>query len=545
MRTVSVSGGYRLRLVVLDFDGTITRPGALDFKVIRKQIGCPAGMPVLEFIAGLTDARQRQTARAALDRFEADGAAASRPNDKAEELVHWLKARGLKVAVLTRNSREAVLRALDNFKGLACADFDLLLTRDDPVAPKPAGDGVRHAAEHFGVAPREVLVVGDFYLDMAAGQAAGAMTVLLDSQNDPRLTDVACDYRIRHLDELRPIVRDGLPLPPGKLPNHMLGEYLADIRCADPSVLIQPGVGEDIAAVEMPADEVLILKSDPITFATDAIGRYAVLVNANDIATAGARPRWLLTTLLWPLGTTPSQVRSTMQALNATCRHWGITLCGGHTEISDAVQRPVVVGMMAGTVRRADLIDKQRMQPGDWVLLTKGVAVEGTAIMAREFGPRLAQAGIAATDIAAGRDLLDQIGILAEARIAAQDGLATAMHDVTEGGLAMALEELSIAGGHGIRVDMDRIPILDLTRRFCAALGLDPLGVIGSGSLLITCRAADGQRLSARLRAAKIAAEHIGEVLAAAPGITACRMDAPVRWPRFDTDEIARLFTTM
>lgn len=208
--------GYRLRLVVFDFDGTLTQPGALDFGVIRGQLGCPAGMPVLEFIHGIVDPGKRQQAQAALDRFEAAGAAASRPNDTAEALVHWLKSHDLKVAILTRNSREAVLRALENFNGAAPADFDLILTRDDPMPPKPAGDGVRHAAEHLGVDPHEVMVVGDFILDMQAGRAAGAMTVLLDPSDDPRLTGADCDYRIRDLDELRAIVRAGLPLPPGK-----------------------------------------------------------------------------------------------------------------------------------------------------------------------------------------------------------------------------------------------------------------------------------------------------------------------------------------
>jgi hydrogenase expression/formation protein HypE len=202
---------YRVRLVLFDFDGTLTRPGALDFKIIRKMLGCPDRMPVLEFIRGIPDAVKRRRARAALDRFESRGAAASRPNDGAESLVHWLKGQGLAVAIITRNSRPAVDRALQNFSGLGSDDFDLILTRDDPVPPKPAGDGVLYAAGLLGVDVREVLVVGDFLLDMQAGRAAGALTVLLDPQDDPQLAAVPCDYRIRQLDALRPIVRDGLP----------------------------------------------------------------------------------------------------------------------------------------------------------------------------------------------------------------------------------------------------------------------------------------------------------------------------------------------
>jgi hydrogenase maturation factor len=154
-----------------------------------------------------------------------------------------------------------------------------------------------------------------------------------------------------------------------------------------PSVIVGPSVGEDTAAVDIDGDPVLVLKSDPITFATESIGRYAVLVNANDLATAGAEARWMLATLLLPCGF--SRIPGPRRVRRPSCRLPGasrITLCGGHTEITDAVRRPVVVGMMAGTVAREDLIRKARgWQPGDRVLVTKGVAVEGTAIIAAEF----------------------------------------------------------------------------------------------------------------------------------------------------------------
>jgi hydrogenase maturation factor len=334
----------------------------------------------------------------------------------------------------------------------------------------------------------------------------------------------------------------GVSLPAGKLPNDLLKKFLDEFRFEDPALLIHPGVGEDIAAVDVVEEEVLVLKSDPITFATDAIGQYAVLVNANDIATAGALPRWLLTTLLFPAGSTPSLIWSIVSELREFCRTWGITLCGGHTEITDAVRRPVVCGMMAGTVRRRDLIDKRRMRPGDRVLLTKAAAVEGTAIIARELGARLRRLGLSAEKIASCRAFLDRISILPEARQAARCPGTSAMHDVTEGGIATAIEELGAAGGCRLRVDLDRIPVFPETRLLCRLLGVHPLGLIGSGSLLICCRSQHADRLERDLRRAGVQVTGIGEVVEKGSGVIGFRGGRPARWPRFEVDEIARLF---
>jgi len=204
----------RIRLVLFDFDGTLTRPGALDFAAIRKTVDCPDRMPILEYIHGIADAAQRGRARDALDRFEALGAAGSHPNEGAEPLVHWLKKHGLMVGIITRNTRDAVLRALRNFRELRPADFDLILTRDDPVAPKPSGEGILFAARHLGIDTHEVLVVGDFIFDLQAGRAAGARTVLLDPGKDSRMAEADCDYRIRQLDALRLIVSAMRSAPP-------------------------------------------------------------------------------------------------------------------------------------------------------------------------------------------------------------------------------------------------------------------------------------------------------------------------------------------
>jgi hydrogenase expression/formation protein HypE len=533
---------YRIKAVLFDFDGTLTRPGALDFPAIKAELGCPPDIPVLEYIQSLDDDRARRAAVARLNAFEMAAADVSRPNPGAEALIGWIKSRSVVVGIVTRNSRASVRRAFRNFDTIRFEDFDLVISRDDEVAPKPSGDGIALAARRLGIAPEQILMVGDFIFDTAAGRAAGAITALLDARHDPALENADCDFRIRRLDELIPIIRDGLPLSAGKLPNELLRAYLDEFHVADPSVLIAPGVGEDIAAVDVAAADTLVLKSDPITFATDAIGSYAVRVNANDIATAGAAPRWFLTTLLLPPGTVPSEVRRIMAELAAMCARWNIALCGGHTEITDAVRRPVVTGMMAGTVQRDRLIDKKGMRRDDGVFITKAAAVEGTAVIAREFGQRLLDLGFSPDDIEQGRRFLDRIGVVEEARLAARDRLASAMHDITEGGVATALSELSAAGGHAIRVELDRIPVDDLTRRICAALGLDPLGLIGSGSLLICCRPQNCEQLLERLTSADIAVIRIGTVGDRGTGITAYDRGEPADWPCFEVDEIARLF---
>jgi hydrogenase maturation factor len=228
--------------------------------------------------------------------------------------------------------------------------------------------------------------------------------------------------------------------------------------------------------------------------------------------------------------------------LKEFCRKWGITLCGGHTEITDAVSRPVVCGMMAGSVRKRHLIDKRRMRPGDRVLMTKAAAVEGTALIAREFSLRLRALGMSPGEIQSCRAHLKQISIIPEAGWAARCPGTSAMHDVTEGGIATALEELGAAGGCGLKVNLDRIPVFQETRRICRLLGVHPLGLIGSGSLLICCRPEQSHRLEEDLRRAGIRVTCIGEVAEKSYGVQGFRGGRRARWPRFEVDEIARLF---
>jgi len=533
---------FHVKAVLFDFDGTLTEPGAIDFISIKQSVGCPADKPVLEYVETLNDSRQRREARDKLVRSEIEAAEKSVPNPDAAETVSYLRSKGLRVGIITRNGRKSILRALQNFNNLNAADFDLIISRDDPVKPKPDGDGILLAAQTFGVAPGELIMVGDYIFDIEAGRNAGAITVLLANRPETDPAMPPSDYTILNLIDLKKIVRLGLPLPPGKLPNELLGEFLGHIAAKDPSILIRPGVGEDTAAINVRNEDVIVLKSDPITFVTDSIGLFAVLINANDIATSGARPRWFLASLLFPRGTTASHIWQVMDELETVCRQWGIRLCGGHTEITDAVLRPVVTGMLVGTVSRKRLIDKRNMQTGDVILLSKGVAVEGTAIIAAEFGDKLTERGMTGEEIMACKGFRNSLSVLAEARIAGRSQGVVAMHDVTEGGLATALAELSVAGGHEILVDMDRIPVFPETRKLCNLLNLNPLGLIGSGSLLICCRKNARDNLLRRIRKTGIRITPIGEIMGKGRGIKAVRQGLAVEWPVFEVDEITRLY---
>jgi hydrogenase maturation factor len=511
---------FRISAVLFHLEGTLASPDERPLPSIRDRLE-----------GTWSDPGRREPATAAEWRL----------HPAASPLFAGLRSKGVKLAVFSRLGSRPLGRFLQRAKPALGGPVRRLML---PTALRPTQrrNPFRRAAETLNVPVAETLVLSAEREVLARASTAGAVTVLVAKAPRQPGNSPSAHFQITDLRQLPAILRLGLVLPAGKLPNVWLKEFLAEFKIEDPSLIIHPGVGEDIAAVDVAREELLVLKSDPITFATDAIGHYAVLVNANDIATAGAVPRWFLTTLLFPVGSTPSMIWSVVRELSELTRRWGITLCGGHTEITDAVRRPVISGMMAGTVRRRHLIDKQRMRTGDRILVTKAAAVEGTAIIAREFGRKLKALGMAASEIQFCRDFLDGISILPEAGIAAGTEGTSAMHDVTEGGIATALEELSAAGGFELRVDVDRIPIFPETRRLSRLLGVDPLGLIGSGSLLICCRPRTAARLEARLRRKDIQVTAIGEVGQRGGGVHAFKNGRTARWRSFEVDEIARLF---
>jgi hydrogenase expression/formation protein HypE len=333
------------------------------------------------------------------------------------------------------------------------------------------------------------------------------------------------------------------PIPVGKLPPRLLKKLLESCKVSESSgVVLGPRYGED-AAVLATSGKFLIAKTDPITFTSDRIGWYAVNINANDLATMGARPRWFLATFLFPEGrTTDALVAKVFGETLKACRSLGITLTGGHTEITVGLDRPIVVGQMLGEVEPDRLVRKERQQTGDLVILTKGVAIEGTSILAREKANEL-RGRIAARQIKQAQQLLQTPGIsvVRDARLALEHGEVHAMHDPTEGGVLTGLVELATAGRVGMRVWKEKIPVLEETQLLARVLRFDPLGLLASGALLIVAEPRSATRIVNMLRRRRIAAQIIGEVRPVKDGITMVEHGRahPIRVP--ERDEIARL----
>jgi hydrogenase expression/formation protein HypE len=330
-------------------------------------------------------------------------------------------------------------------------------------------------------------------------------------------------------------------LPVGKLPADLLRSLLARAPQEDPRILLGPRVGVDCAVLDF-GERLLVLKSDPITFATVDSGWYLVQVNANDIVTTGATPRWLLVTLLLPESTTTAAVVEEIFAeIYQACAAASISVIGGHTEITHGLDRPVLAGTLIGEVARQRLVTPAGMRAGDRLLLTKGVPIEATAILANEFPARL-RGALTAEELREAQAYLHQPGIsvLRDAQLATGAGRVTAMHDPTEGGLLAALWELAEAGNQTLLVDLATVPVPPLAARVCAAFDLDPLATIASGALLLTAAAEDVPPITAALHGAEIACTAIGRVEAGPTAVLNARTRRAL--PRPDQDEIGRVY---
>jgi len=311
----------------------------------------------------------------------------------------------------------------------------------------------------------------------------------------------------------------------------------------DSRVLVGAGIGLDAAAIRL-GDRVLVAKTDPITFVADEIGTYALLINANDLATMGAKPKWFLATVLLPArSTTASSVTLLFGQLHRICRSLHVSLCGGHSEITDAVTRPVVVGCLLGECAPSRIITAAGARVGDAVLLTKGLAIEAVSILAR-VRPDEIRRRHGAHFLARCRRYLTKPGlsVLKDAQVALASGGVHAMHDPTEGGLSAALHELAEAARVGLRIEAERIRIFPETAQLCTDFGLNPLGAISSGSLLICIDPAVERRVLARLRRSRITAARIGTVVHKREGVMLIENNRVRQFPRFAVDEVARVF---
>jgi len=324
-------------------------------------------------------------------------------------------------------------------------------------------------------------------------------------------------------------------LSTGKLPAALLRELLESSAELPPEIRVGPRIGEDACAIDLPAGT-LVVATDPITLTGSEVGAYAVVINANDVAVTGVRPRWFLATLLLPEGTTEGEVRALFAGIDRALAELGAHLVGGHSEVTGAVSQPVVVGQMLGLAEPGRVVKTGGARAGDAIVQVGHAPVEGAAVLAAECSAGLA--GIDAALLERARDATREPGIsVVEPALVAADGGATALHDPTEGGLSAGLHELAEASGLCLKVDPEAVSWFEPGVAVCAALGADPWGTLASGALLAAFPPA---RLEAALRALDARgfdARVIGEA-AVGSGVTLRDGSA---LPRFDRDEVARL----
>ena len=331
----------------------------------------------------------------------------------------------------------------------------------------------------------------------------------------------------------------------GKFPASLLERILAKVDISDPRVVVGPRVGEDTAVLQT-SGSLLVAKSDPVTFATDQIGWYAVQVNANDVACTGGTPKWFLATLLVPERFTEDEAEAVFDQILEACRSIDVSLVGGHSEVTYGIDRPIIMGTMLGEVEQDKLILTGGAQEGDSIVVTKGIAIEGTALLAREKASQLLQAGMSQEEIDKAASLLSVPGIsvLHDARVACASSQVHSMHDVTEGGLVTGLREVAKASGLGLAIEESSLPILSECQEVCEALGLDPLGLLASGALLITLPTANVPGLLTSLEGEGINGFEIGTMIEAAEGLQMVEFHGETPLPEFSRDELARYMSS-
>ena len=322
----------------------------------------------------------------------------------------------------------------------------------------------------------------------------------------------------------------------GKLPPKLLAEVLETGRPVPPELLLPPTVGEDAGVIAVQSGA-LVAASDPVTLTGQDVGAHAVLVNANDVAVMGARPRWFLATVLLPTGVTEDAVRALYRRMHEALAVLDAVLVGGHVEITDAVRRTVVVGHMMGLRQDSNFARTAALEPGHVVVQIGPAPVEGAAVLAAEARPQL-EGQVAAATLAEASRALTEPGIsVVEPALRATILGATAMHDPTEGGLSAGLYEMAETAGVRLVVDPGAVLWYEPGRVLSEALGIDPWGLLASGALLAAFPADSGEEALATL-----AAEGFGcAPIARAEAGSGVGFETGGAVPRFARDEVIRI----
>lgn len=292
----------------------------------------------------------------------------------------------------------------------------------------------------------------------------------------------------------------------GKLPNDILEKYvIAGLDKINDNIIVGPQVGEDCSIIKI-EDKYCVLTTDPITAADADSGRIGVNICCNDVASAGAKPFGILVTILAPSGTKVEKIRNVMEDIRKSCRELSIDILGGHTEITDGVNRMILsitaIGIGDSFVRTGGA------QAGDDVVVTGYAGLEGTAIIARDYFNQL-KGRVDEQVLLKGQKMLKDISVVKTGIIAAKYGVHS-MHDATEGGILGAIWEVAESSGKGVYIYKERIPITQETIVICRAAGADPYKLISSGCMIITCRG--GESLCRKLESEGINAAVVGKI---------------------------------
>ena len=270
----------------------------------------------------------------------------------------------------------------------------------------------------------------------------------------------------------------------GKLPLDLLERYVLGRRGAESEkVLIGPKLGVDVGIVEVDG-RYMVSSIDPITGTPERIGWLSIHIAANDVATSGAEPKYVLSTILLPEGADEDMLNAILEDMDRAARELNISILGGHTEVTPKLDRPIVIATCIGFAD--SFVTSANARDGDVILMTKRAGIEGTAVIASTYRHILEKMGF--KEIEEAERLFNEISVVRDALIAYNAGGVNAMHDPTEGGILGGVYEMSLASELGFVIYEDRIPVYGVTRKLCSVLNINPLKLLGSGSLLVSAK---------------------------------------------------------
>ena len=295
----------------------------------------------------------------------------------------------------------------------------------------------------------------------------------------------------------------------GKIPENVLKRsVLKQIVNNREEVLVGAGIGEDCAILALKEDEVFVLSIDPITGTSKDIGKLAIHITMNDLASAGAEPIGVLISMLLPEETTEADIKEIMHQVNEECAKLNVQTEGGHTEVTDAVNKPILTVTGVGKAKRDRVIKTGGSKIGQDIVISKWIGLEGTSILAKEKEKELGEK-FAAPFIKKAKSFDQYLSVVPEATCAMKFGVS-AMHDITEGGVFGALWEVAESAGVGLEIELKRIPVLQETIEVCEFFGISPYNLISSGSMIMVTD--DGHELVRMLKKEKIHSVVVGKI---------------------------------